>query len=284
MTAHCIVTGQMPHLVPHWPVEPHAFPAHGGFEAWTGDVPVGWEHVRGWKEHVYAGSPRRDQSVRHAGASSLRLESTAAGEITQVSRNLSISPAGLRAGGKYRLSAWCRTERLDKPAAINIAALGKELKSHGSWQLPFPEPGDWCEVSTEAVVPAEGAEIVRVMIHVQGPCRVWVDDFQVAELDAEGAARPIVRDGLPPQHDLYKQWIALYHGPGRSYLQFGEAIPPPSVQPPGAVQVGAFRAADGSEAAIAVNVTDAPWQAILHWDGKSRRVELMPSEIRLLPR
>ena len=59
MTAHCIVTGQMPHLVPHWPVEPHAFPAHGGFEGWTGDVPVGWEHVRGWKEHKYAGSPRR---------------------------------------------------------------------------------------------------------------------------------------------------------------------------------------------------------------------------------
>ncbi len=35
MTAHCIVTGQMPHLVPHWPVEPHAFPTHGGFEEWA---------------------------------------------------------------------------------------------------------------------------------------------------------------------------------------------------------------------------------------------------------
>jgi hypothetical protein len=189
----------------------------------------------------------------------------------------------LRAGGEYRLSAWCRTERLDKPAAINIAALGKELKSYGSWRLPFPEPGDWREVSADVEVPAEGAEIVRVMIHVAGPCRVWVDDFRVAELDAQGTARPIVRDGLPPQHDLYKQWIDLYHGAGRQYLQFGEAIPPPSVEPPGSVQVGAFRAADRSEAAIAVNVTHAPRQATLSWDGNSTRVELMPGEVKLLP-
>jgi hypothetical protein len=274
----------MPHLVPHWPVEPHAFPAHGGFEEWVGDVPAGWEHVRGWKEQKYGGSPRRDPSIRHSGTSSLRLESTTAGEVTQVSRNLSIGPAGLRAGGKYRLSAWCRTERLEKPAAINIAALGKELKSFGSWRLPFPEPGDWREVSTDVVMPSEGAEIVRVMIHVAGPCRVWVDDFRVAEVDAQGTPRPIVRDGLPPQHDLYKQWIALYHGAGRQYLQFGEAIPPPTVEPPGALQVGAFRAPDGSEAAIAVNPTDAPRPATLRRDGKSSRVELKPSEVKLLRR
>ena len=41
MTAHCIVTGQMPHLVPHWPVEPYPFPSDGGFEEWRGDVPAG---------------------------------------------------------------------------------------------------------------------------------------------------------------------------------------------------------------------------------------------------
>ena len=126
--------------------------------------------------------------------------------------------------------------------------------------------------------------MLRVMIQVEGPCRVWVDDFQVAEVDAQGTARPIVRDGLPPQHDLYKQWIELYHGEGRPYLQFGEAIPPPSVEPAGAVQVGAFRAADGSEAVIAVNATDAARQATLRWDGKSRRIELMPGEVKLVLR
>jgi hypothetical protein len=126
--------------------------------------------------------------------------------------------------------------------------------------------------------------MLRVMIHVEGPCRVWVDDFQVAEVDAQGTARSIVRDGLPPQHQLYKQWIELYHGGGRPYLQFGVAIPPPSVEPAGALQVGAFRAEDGSEAVIAVNVTDATRQATLRWDGRSRHVELMPGEVKLLAR
>ncbi len=284
MTAHLIVTGQMPHLVPHWPAEPHAFPAHGGFEEWIGDVPVGWEHVAGWQQRKFSGQPRRDPGIRHSGASSLRLENTSAGEITQVSRNLPIGEGGLRAGGKYRLSAWCRTERLEKPAAINIAALAPQLQSLGAWRLPFPEPGDWREVSEDVVAPAQGAEVLRVMIHVEGPCRVWVDDFQVAEVDAQGVARPIIRDGLPPQHDLYEQWVRLYHGEGRPYLQFGAAIPPPAVEPAAAVRVGAFRAPDGSEAVIAVNAADVPVEAALRSGARSQRVQFMPWEVKLLPR
>ena len=159
----------------------------------------------------------------------------------------------------------------------------RELQGHGSWRLPFPELGDWREVAVEVVAPAEGAEFLRVMIHVDGPCRVWVDDFQVLELDAQGAARPILRDGLPPQHPLYKQWIELYHGAGRPYLQFGEAIPPPKVEPAGALQVGAFRAADGTQTVIAVNATDTAQQATLRGHGKSKRVELQPSQVKLLP-
>jgi len=212
------------------------------------------------------------------------LESTVDGEITQVSRNLPIGAAGLRVGGTYRFSAWCRTQRLDKPGAIRIAALTRELKSRGSWQLPFPAAGDWQEVSTEVVVPAEGAELLRVMIHVEGPCRVWVDDFQVQEVDAQGTARPIMHGGLPAQHQLYTQWVELYHGDGRPYLQFGVAIPPPAVEPVGAVTVGAFRAEDGSEAVIAVNATDAARQAVLRWTGASRTIELAPAEVRLLRR
>ncbi len=283
MTAHMIVTGQMPHLVPHWPVEPHAFPMYGGFDEWVGDVPVGWEHVRGWKEQKYTGQPRRDESIRHSGTSSLRVENQSAEESTQVSRNLPIGPGGLRAGGKYRFSAWCRTERLARPAAIGIAALTRELGNRGGWKLPFPVPGDWHEVSTDVVVPAEGAEFLRVMIHVAGPCRVWVDDFQVLELDARGTATPIMCDGLPPQHQLYRQWIELYHGAGHPYLQLGVAIPPPAVEPKGVLQVGAFRAADGSAAVVAVNATDTAQQATLRRNGQLKRVDLAPSEVKLLP-
>jgi len=122
------------------------------------------------------------------------------------------------------------------------------------------------------------------MIHVDGPCRVWVDDFRVVEVDAQGTARPIVREGLPSQHQLYKQWIELYHGIGRPYLQHGVAIPPPAVEPTGAVKIGAFRAADGSEAVIVVNATDATQQAMLRWGDKSTRVELTAFEVKLLLR
>lgn len=282
MTAHCIVTGQMPHLVPHWPVEPHAFPTHGAFEEWDGDVPSGWEHVRGWKDKKYAGWPHRDDGIRHSGSSSLRIESATPGELTQVSRNLPIGTAGLSPGRRYRVSAWCRTERLDKPSAISIAALGKELKGFGSWKLPFPAPGAWREVSADVVIPAAGADLLRVMINAEGPCRLWVDDFGVAEVGEDGVARAIMREGLPPQHDLYRQWVALYHGDGRPYLQFGEAVSPPVADPPGAVRSGAFRAGDGSEAVIVVNESDARRAATLRKGGWSHRVDLAPMEVKLI--
>jgi hypothetical protein len=57
----------------------------------------------------------------------------------------------------------------------------------------------------------------------------------------------------------------------------------PTVEPAEAVQVGAFRAADGSEAIIAVNAAHVTRQATLRWNGKSRSIELMPSEVKLLP-
>ncbi len=282
MTAHCMVTGQMPHLVPHWPLEPHVFPAFGGFDEWVDDVPAGWQHVQGWKEWKYSGRPWRDPAIRHSGASSLRLESSTAGEITEVSRNLPIGPSGLLAGRTYRFSVWCRTERLAKPAAIGIIVPNQKMKSRGSWKLPFPEPGDWREVSVDVVVPAEPAEVVRVMIRAEGPCRIWVDDFRVAELDAQGTAMPIMRDGLPSQHQLYKQWVDLYHGVGRPYLQFGTAIAPPLVEPAESLYVGAFRAPDGSEAVIVVNAANETRQATFRRRGKSARVKLAASEARLL--
>ena len=102
-------------------------------------------------------------------------------------------------------------------------------------------------------------------------------------MDPQDTARPIMLDGLPGQHALYKQWIELYHGAGRPYLEFGVAIPPPSVEPDGALYAGAFRAADGSRIVIAVNATDQGQQATLRGDGQSRRVELMPSDVKLIP-
>lgn len=280
MTAHCIVTGQMPHLVPQWPVGPHEFPINGGFEEWNNDVPFGWDRVEGWKGAKYLGRPHRDERIRHGGESSLRIE--ASDEVTQVSRNLPVGPGGLLPGGRYRISAWLKVGRLDKPAAINIAALGAELKSAGSWKLPFPAPGDWKETAADVVIPPKGADTLRVMIHVGGPCQVWADDFAVSELGPDGVARPLVRDGLPSQHDLYRQWIQLYHGEGRRYLQFGQAVPPPPMESGGPVSVGSFRAEDGSVATIAVNRSDGPQTVAFRLNGQPRSVPFGPWDVKLV--
>jgi hypothetical protein len=282
MTAHCIVSGQMPHLVPHWPVEPAELFDQGGFEEWGGDAPAGWDRVDGWQDRVYAGRPVRDTEVRHGGGASLRIEHATNGIITQVSRNVPVGPGGLAPGRRYRIAAWLRTGSLARPAAIGIAALGDNLKSHGSWKLPFPAPGEWQEVSAE-IEPAADAKVVRIMIHVEGACRVWVDDVRLLEILADGATRPPMRDGLPPQHDLYRRWVALYHGEGRPFLQMGVSLPPPAADPPGRLALGAFRAPDGREAVIAVNASDAPHAAALRRAGFERRVEFGPWEVKLIP-
>ncbi len=282
MTAHCIVTGQMPHLVPHWPVEPHEFLTNGDFEEWVGEVPGGWEHVEGWKDRKYSGRPHRDDAVRHAGQSSLRIETARQGEITQVSRNLPVGPGAMVPGKKYRLSAWLRVGRLEKPAAIGIAALGVNLRSAGSWKLPFPRAGEWKEVTADVLVPMDGSTVLRIMIHVDGPCQVWIDDFRVSEFGSDGVARPVILEGLPTQHDLYRQWVRLYHAEGRPYLQLGKAVPPPSIDGAVPISMGAFQAEDGSRAAIAVNRSGASANAMVRWNGAAKPIDLGPWEVKLI--
>lgn len=281
MTAHCIVSGQMPHLVPHWPLDPAPVLSNGGFEEWSGEAPVGWERVDGWQKRVYAGRPARDAEVRHGGDASLRIEHATNGVITQVSRNVTVGPAGLVPGRRYRLSAWLRTGSLARPAAIGIAALGTGMVSRGSWTLPFPAPGDWREVSAEIEPPAD-AKVIRMMIHIEGASRVWVDDVCLSEILADGTARPLMHDGLPPQHDLYSRWVALYHGEGRPFLQMGVSLPPPFADPPGRLALGAFRAPDGREAVIAVNASDAPHSTTLRRAGTEQRVEFGPWVVKLV--
>jgi hypothetical protein len=91
-----------------------------------------------------------------------------------------------------------------------------------------------------------------------------------------------MRDGLPPQHDLYRRWVALYHGEGRPFLQMGASLPPPVADPPGRLALGAFRAPDGREAVIAVNASDAPHAATLRRAGLARREAFGPWEVKLL--
>ncbi len=288
--AYCAVTGQIPHWVPHWPVTPAPVLVHGDFEEWTEDVPDGWDRVKGWQGRFFLGRSFRDDKVRAQGSASLRLENRLDTDIVQVSRNVPVGAGLLQTGHRYRLRLRAKVEHLARANAVNLAALTPELASKGSWHIPLPAPGDWNRGGVEFVMPPE-ATFLRIMIHVAGPARVWVDDV-VLEERVDGAWRPLMHQGLPPEHDFVKQWVDLFHGEGRPYLMLGTTIRPPKliVPPPveeqwppfAPVMANAFRASDGSEAAVLVNASDATRDVRFEWHKKTHNLQMAPWAMRLV--
>ena len=128
-------------------------------------------------------------------------------------------------------------------------------------------------------------------MHVTGPCRLWIDDLALDE-QIDGEWQPLMQPGLPPEHDFVKQWVELFHGEGRPYLMLGEMIRPPKLiapvpsaeeRPPfAAVMLNAFRALDGSEAAIIANATGEEQDVRFQWQHKTRTLLIAPWTIRLV--
>ncbi len=290
MLAYCAVTGQIPHWVPHWPVTPSPALLNGEFEEWTEDVPTGWQRVSGWKETKYEGRCYRDDSVKFQGESSLRLENGLDSDIVQVSQNVSVGPGHLEPGHTYRLRARMKVESLANPGAINLAALTPKLGSKGTWRVPFPAPGDWTEGSAEFTMPAD-ATFLRIMIQATGPCRLWVDDVTLEE-KIDGRWAPLLKPGTPPEHDFVEQWVRLFHGEGQPYLMLGTMLHPPKLlsplPPPGErspmapIMLNAFRAPDGTEAAVIVNATADPHKVRFQWQGSVQTLEMPPWSLQLV--
>jgi hypothetical protein len=288
--AYCAVTGQIPHWVAHWPVTPAPTLVNGGFEEWTEDVPAGWQRVTGWQGTDYVGRSFRDDTFKIQGAASLRLENRLESEIVQVSQNVAVGSGHLQVGRTYRLRARAKVEQLARPNAINLAALTPQLGSKGSWRIPLPAPGDWAEAGVEFTMPPE-ATFLRIMLHVAGPCRLWIDDLALEERTG-GQWQPLLQPGLPPEHEFVKQWVELFHGQGRPYLMLGTMIRPPKLidsapgvepWPPFApIMLNAYRAADESEAAIIANATDAEQNVRFLWQQETHSLQLAPWTLRLV--
>jgi hypothetical protein len=90
-----------------------------------------------------------------------------------------------------------------------------------------------------------------------------------------------------------RRWVELYHGPGRKYLALGKMLHPGLLETATidvhgrrlpAIFHNAFAAADGSQAVILVNATDAPQPGRLRWKEKTESISLKPWEARLLER
>jgi len=287
---YCLVSGQIPHLVPAARIGRGPLVLNGGFdEAGRQEtVPAGWDKVAGYKGEVWNGACAVDTETTHGGRASLRLEN--AGELTvQVSQNVPIGKGGILPGVPYRLRAWLRSERLARPNAVSFAALTHALEGKGAnGRLPFPEAdGQWHEVSAAFTASPE-ANFLRIMIHVSGDARVWVDDLAIVD---EATGQTVEVDATPADHDLTRQWSQLFHGDGRPYMLHGRMLHPPRLEVDKvpyrnrevpAILHNAFLAPDGSEAVVLANVTNAERTGTLHWQGQARSVTLAPQEARLV--
>jgi len=291
LEAYCLVNGQIPHLAPSPVFGSGPLLLNGDFERWTDSVPSAWDKVSGWQGKDFDGRCGRDGEERHGGAASLYLENDGQDQIVQVSQNVDICDA-FRIGGTYRLSAWMKTARLAKPNRIALATLKAGLQSTGGWGIELPAEGTqgWTRGEVTFTIP-EGSEYLRLMLHVEGPAKVWLDDLALEEVLDDGSARPVLRPETPRDHALMARWVELFHGAGRPYLLLGRMLHPPKLETGVTTYAGrefpailhnAYRAPDGSEAVIAVNVTDEPQDGRLTWHDRTRDLRLKPWEVRLL--
>jgi len=288
--AYCLVNGQIPHLVPSRHVGPGPLLANGQFEECSGSQINDWPRVDGYQGRAYTGLVASDDTVRRSGRASLRLTNTEPGQIAQAAQNIDVG-GPFAPGRTYRLSAWMKSGGLKQPNAIAWGAFTADMKSLASWRIPMPQTaGEWTRGQAEFTLP-QPARLVRIMLQLNGPGTIWLDDLALEEVRADGTAVAVSRPEEPDDHDLMRRWVELFHGEGRPYLLLGRMLHPPRLE------IGAFEAAgrrfpailhnafqgpDGSSAVILVNVADAPQTGQLTWQGRRQPVALQPWEVRLL--
>ena len=290
--AHCLVNGEIPHMVPSMRFGVQPLLMNGGFEEASSNHPpcLGWEQVHEYQGHVWQGKASLDGHERHGGAASLRLENVAKSDDVQVSQNVDVSPAGLAVGKKYRLSVWMKSEQLARPNAIGIGFLGSPKKWAGA-HIVFPVAGTgWKQGSADFTVP-QGAEELRIMLNVDGPAKVWVDDLKLAEIRPDGTTAEVMNPPTPSDHEFMQRWVELFHGEGRPYLLLGRMLHPPPLktamlehhgQKMPAVMHNAFRAPDGSEAVVLANASHEKQTVRLLWKNQERQLDLEPTGILLV--
>lgn len=290
--AWCLVEGQIPHLAPRWGIGPGPMVVDGGFEQCSDEGPGEFARTMLYPgESWYGGETEIDGQVRHSGQASLKLYNLTASEGAMASQNYEITD-DFRPGRTYRLSVWMRSSQIVNPGAVVLKALAPGMKLLQTWEMRCPaDQPKWSRGEVVFSMP-EGTTLLRVMLTLKGPGAVWLDDLKIEELLADGTAIDVQRPSLPVDHELMRQWIALYRGEGRPYLLFGKMLHPPrlAVTTPGPAGVdsqppvlhNAFEAPDGSRAVVLVNWTTSPQTVRLTWMGRDHAVELKPNEVRLM--
>ena len=290
--AWCLVTGQVPHLIARLGIGPGPMVIDGGFERWSDEGPVEFPRTMLFPgERWSMGETGVDHVERHGGSSSLKLHSRKPTEQAMASQNYAVTEH-FRPGQTYRFSVWMRSQGINRPNGVSLKALAPGMSLLQSWTIPYPEESSqWSRGQVDFRMP-EGTVVLRVLLPLNGPGAVWLDDLKIEELSGDGTVTEVQRPALPVDHDFMRQWITLYHGAGRPYLALGKMLHPPRLETAELIPTGtrnlppvlhnAFEAPDGSQAVVLANWTTKPQKVYLTWNNRRRAVELRANEIRLI--
>lgn len=290
--AWCLVQGQMPNLAPRIGLGRGPMIVDGGFERATDEGPVEFARTMMFPgDRWSSGETAIDRQQRHGGRASLKLYNPNPRDTALAAQNYEINEQ-LRPGKDYRLSVWLRSEQIARPNGVRLKAFGPGMSLLESWTIAYPaNQPQWTQAHLDFSLPA-GTVNLRIMLALEGPGAVWLDDLKLEELLADGRAVEVERPELPADHGLMRAWVELYQGPGRPYLLLGRILHPPELRTGPLVGLGelriapvlhnAFEAPDGSQAVVLANWTAVAQQATLNWKNQLRPITLRPLEVRLV--
>lgn len=288
--AWCLVQGQMPHFAPRLGIGPGPMIVDGGFERFSDEGSVEFPRTMWYPGEKWSpGETEIDHVNPHGGRASLKLYNPDGKGQALAAQNYETCD-DFRPGQTYRLSAWMRSEKIAGTNGIVLKAFAPGMRALQSWEIPYPEnQPEWEQRRIEFSMP-EGTAVMRLMLSLEGPGAVWLDDLKIEKIYADGTAAEVQRPAVPVDHELMRRWVELYHGEGRPYLLFGKMTHPPPIQIEGGgdprslppVLHNAFEAPDGSRAAILVNWTALPQNLTLVWKDQRHPLTLPPCEVRLI--
>ena len=237
LMASSLVDGQMPHLVPHWPLRPVPALENGDFEDCDCDTPRGWTRLEGLDARKSAGDFRCDPTIKHSGRFGLHLENPRADETLRVAQSIGVGEHerevgshGPEAGKPYRLRLWRKADELGEASRVAIKAMNAAGGATGNWQIPLASCRDWQQAELAFTIPKHTVRL-QVALELTGPCKVWVDGIVLEEPDGNGAYQVVMQKPiLSAEHKLALQWIRLFHGEGRPYLLMGRMLHPPRLE------------------------------------------------------
>lgn len=292
---HAAVEGHVPyaaHLVPSDCFDGMPVVANGDFERTTqkGTRMTGWDGPA--NQHIV-------KSDRDGGGLCLRLEKRQ-GKTPLVAQSFGKDTAFMKPGTKLRLGAWLKAEKVAKGDNLRLLCLDSNLKNYATVNLEFPKTGTgWQRVSADFTVP-KGATVLRLLCFVLGDTVAWVDDVTLETVDADGKATLATARSRVAYMKFLKQWVNLYHGPGRDWLAHGRHVRPPryvcdkvpydfsfrgeghAVADMPSVFCAAYESLDGAKAVVFGNATYVPRPVAYFEDGAWKKLTLKPAELRLV--